>query len=557
MKFSNYYGMDTENDENGVVTLCAVYGEDGKYWIWKKAGEFRKWCDENKDRAPIVFCHNLEYDLVNEFGAFFPYLSLTYLKGKLISAQYGRVKFFDSFNHYRMALKKIGEAFGIKKLAYDIYSEDYVLTDAKIPVMAMAFTRDYLESIGGEMGATAGSSAISVWLNMTGSEFLTGPLDNEWLRAGYAGGRTEIFRSRTEGNIKGYDVNSMYPYCMISEYPMLLNEDLTISKRKGMAECTVSVPTSDYVGPLFWRDAKDRLVYPVGRFRGIWTYDELRYAESLGTKILKVHKSIGSNYCERPFDDYIYTIYAKRKASTNPAEREVLKVILNSLYGKLASRNCITRVVSKYELLKSGNKRIKDVQWIDHNRGLLDFFTPQQRYVNVLWGAMVTANARILLTKYLRQVAPEKLCYCDTDSIYCLDTDLPLSPELGGLKLEKTAKIMTVLQPKAYRLDDDYKAKGVPKPKLNDAGEIVIDFAKQYMEDGLTEFQAPVRFRESLRRKNAKANQWVTKKKGRKTDYTAKALSGYRYFPPIVGEQQDLFTAANVKGVSRNESVVA
>lgn len=589
MIYTDWYGFDTENDKHGVVTLSALAKENGNCSVWKKAGKFREWCDANNEVAPVVICHNLEYDLVNEFGDYYPYLNLTYLKGRLIFAKYKHITFLDSFNHFRMTLKKIGDAFGLKKLDYDIHSEDYVTVDAMIPVKAMCFTRDYIQKLGGEMGATAGSSAMSVWLHMTGDEFLTGPLDTPWLRGGYSGGRTEIFRSYTAGrlkfhdngkpvmvprvdvlnkgpegqkdesrvelmqdrhpDIKGYDVNSMYPYCMLSEFPMMLGEDKTMAKTKGMAEVTVSVPPDMYVGPLVWRDAKKRLVYPVGRFRGTWTYDEIRYAESIGCSVLAVHKAIGGSFCERPFDGFIHTIYAKRKSSTNPAEREVLKTVLNSLYGKLAAKNVITRVVSKHALLKSGSKRISEVTWIDHNRGLLDYHTPQQRTVNVLWGAMVTANARILLTKYLREVPPEKLCYCDTDSIYCLDWELPCNGELGGLKLEKSAKVMSVLQPKAYQLDDFYRAKGIPKPKYNENGDLVIDYAKAYIEDGMAEFEAPIRFRESLRLKEGKPNQWIKRSKSVRTKYAAKGLSGNRYFPPVIGEQTELFdSAVNLKG---------
>lgn len=599
MIYTDWYGMDTENDEKGVVTLVALAKEDGNVTVWEKAGKFREWCDQNTDDSPVVICHNLEYDLVNEFGEYYPYLALTYLGGRLIMAKYNHITFLDSFNHFRMPLAKIGNAFGLKKLEFDIHSKEYVSMDAFIPVKAMAFTRDYIQSIGGEIGSTAGSTAMSVWLAMEGEDYLTGPFDNPWLRAGYSGGRTEIFRRKTygkpifnedgspkmiadplnpgqmtqdrEASIKGFDVNSMYPYCMMTDYPMLVNEDNKLSKLRGMAEVTVSVPHDNYIGPLVHRDARDRLVYPVGVFRGIWTYEEIRYAESIGVKILKIHKAIGGNYTERPFDRFITTIYGRRKQSQNPAEREVLKVVLNSLYGKLASKNRITRVVSKYNLLKNGSKRIGDVKWIDHNRGLLDFSTPQQRYVNVLWGAMITANARILLTKYLRQCPPEKVIYCDTDSIYVNDYDLPCSEELGGLKLEKSAKVMKVLQPKVYQLDTFYKAKGVPKPReiekqkyvdkfgspeawlpglpvpkpiMKGEDTIVLDYARSFMEEGLAEFEAPLRFRQSIGSRRGRVNQWIIQSKSMRTEYSAKILSGDRYYPPVIGQQTELKLSA-------------
>lgn len=599
MIYTNWYGFDTENDKQGKVTLTALVSEEGGIDVWKRAGCFRQWCDDNKDDSPVVICHNLEYDLVNEFAEYYPYLNLTYLHGRLIMAKYGSVAFLDSFNHYRMPLWKIGKAFGIEKLKFDINSPEYVATDAMICLKAMTFTRDYVQSLGGQLGSTAGSTAMSVWLAMEGEDYLTGPFDTPWLRRGYSGGRTEIFRRITKGellfdaagkpvmiedelnpgeqvqdrkaSIKGFDVNSMYPYCMMTDYPMLTNEDPKMVKKKGMAECTVSVPHDMYVGPLVSRDAGGRLVYPVGVFKGIWTYDELAYANSIGVQILKVHKAIGGNYTERPFDHFIETVYARRKASTNPAEREVLKVILNSLYGKLASKSTITRVVSKYNLLKNGSTRMDDVKWIDHNRGLLDFTTPQQRYVNVLWGAMITANARVLLTKYLRQVPPEKLVYCDTDSVYVNDFDLPTSDDLGGLKLEKSAKVMKVLQPKVYQLDSFFKAKGVPKPRevkredyeaswgkvegwlpglsvpkpiMKGESTIVLDYARSFMEEGLAEFEAPLRFRQSIGSKRGKVNQWIMQSKSMRSEYTAKKLSGDRYYPPVLGQQQEMVLTA-------------
>lgn len=544
-RYTDWFGFDTENDEEGKVTLTALASEFGDIEVETEAGKLAKKIDDQEfDDGTAIVMHNLEYDLRNEFGDYYPYLGLTYLKGRLITARYKNVTFLDSFNHYRCALSVIGKAFGLEKGKFDIHDPAYVSVDAQIPVKAMAFTRDYLASLGGRIGATAGSSAMSVWLEMTGEDFLTGPKDDEWLRKGYAGGRVELFRDHAQGAVRGYDVNSMYPNAMLDDFPMVTTEDLGIKKKKGMAEVTISIPHDLHVAPLFHKDANGRMTYPVGVIRGIWCYDEIRYAESVGAKVIKVHKAIGSNYCERPFDEFVTTLYKKRQESTNPAEREVLKCILNSLYGKMAAGRMITRVVSKHDLVKSNSKRLGEVTWIDHNRGLLDFFPPSPRYVNVLWGAQITANARIHLSKLLSSVPPEKLIYCDTDSVYTVDHELPLSPGLGGLKLEHDGKtVMRVLQPKCYQLDDFYKAKGIPKPKLKDDGTIEINFAKQYIEDGMAEFSAPVRFKESIKR-GLPHNKWIPRQKSRKTEYTSKRLYAHRYFPPVLGAQLELFPAA-------------
>lgn len=565
----DWYGFDTENDENGVVTETALISESGAPTVWTKAGPFGEWCEKrmNSKKPAVIICHNLEYDLVNEFGPKkYAEFGLNYLKGRLISAKIGCIKFQDSFNHFRMTLLDIGKALGIQKKEMDIHSPEYVATDAWICLQAMTQARDYIASLGGKIGATSGSSAMSVWSYMTDQEFFTGPHDTPWMRKGYYGGRTEIFRRNSAGNpdgfgydfqdervierlyldkaVRAYDINSMYPYCMLNEFPEYFMDDSPMNKGKGMAEITVSVPHDLFVAPLCHRSINDQLLYPVGVFRGVWTYDEIRQAEKMGAKVLQVHKAIGGNSMVRPFDQFIMTLYAKRKASKSEAERLFLKVLMNALYGKIASRNQVTRTVSRYSLLKTGSKRIEEVKWITYHRGLLDYFTPQQPYVNVLWGAMITAYARNLTMDYMLKVPnPEdKLAYCDTDCVWTLGHEFPVSNELGALKLEKADESCYIPQPKAYRFGDFYRAKGVPRPREGKGG-IIIDHARQYVEQGFTEFQAPIRFRASLNSHKGVANQWVRHQKSRKSPYSAKRLSGEVYYPPCIGHQLELGVA--------------
>lgn len=536
--FTDWYGFDTENDPSGKVTLTALIHENGNHKIWHSAGGFAEWCQQQKGR-PIVICHNLEYDLVNEFREDYPWLNLNYLKGRLISAKLGNVTFRDSVNHFKMPLAVLGESMGINKMKMDIHSEEYVTTDAWICVKAMCYARDYIANLNGKIGATSGSSAVSVWRAMTDDEFMFGPIDTPWLRKGYYGGRTEIFRKRSAGDIIGYDVNSMYPFCMLNSFPESLQQDDHMLKQKGMAEITVSIPKSLYVAPLVYRSTEGRLVYPVGTVRGVWSYDEIRYAEDCGCRVHKVHKTMaGSSLC-RPFDDFIHVLYNKRKTSKNAAERLMLKVLLNSLYGKVASKGEITRVVSRHHLLKSGSPRIAEVKWINAHRGLLDYYTPQQPYVNVAWGSMITAHARLNLTKYLAIVPPEKLIYCDTDSIYVVNHTMPVSNELGGLKEETVKKddVMICYQPKVYQYGDTYVAKGVPRAKYNDIGELISDPAREFIENGFTTFQAPIRFRASLNSHRGEANEWVPHTKSMLTTYKHKTLSNGRYHPPVIEEQ--------------------
>jgi hypothetical protein len=547
-RFDRWYGMDTENDEHGNVVLVCLISESGESTIWKGRGGFSEWCRKQRKHRPVVICHNLEYDLVNEFGSEYPNLALNYLKGRLISAKLGCVTFWDSFNHFRMSLKELGKSVGIEKREMDIYDEAYVTTDAWISLTAMTRARDYIGSIGGSIGPTAGSSAVSVWRTMTDDAYVYGAVDSEWFRKGYYGGRTEIFRREADGIVSGYDVNSMYPYCMLNEFPEYLVDDMGFVREKGIIEATVSVPTDEFVAPLVHRGRDGRLTFPVGCFRGVWTYDEVRFAMERGAKLIKVHTAVGCDSLVRPFDFYIHTLYDKRKRSTDPAERLFLKVMMNSLYGKLATKSTITRTVSRHTMLTKNSSRIDDVVWINKDRGLLEFKTPPADYVNVPWGAMITAYSRLELTRRMHAVNPEKLVYCDTDSIYVEDTEMETSSELGGLKLESSERGMKVLQKKLYRHGDKYVAKGVPRKRTSKEG-IVTDHAMEFFENGSTTFMAPIRFRQSMMMADAVPNRWVSWKKSVRTEFNEKPLLDGRYFPPTIGlEGEFAFTEQSTTG---------
>lgn len=534
-RYTRWFGMDTENDRAGRVIQVCLIDEDGRAKVWNKAGHFARWCEEQTD-SPVVVCHNLEYDLLNEFGDRYHHLQLTYLKNRLINAKCGSVTFLDSFNHFRMPLKKIGEALGLPKLDYDPSNPEYVKRDALIPVIAMTRARDFIAGLQGRIGSTAGSSAMSVWRSMTQDAYLLGPVDNDFYRASYYGGRVEIFKSHAVGQILGYDVNSMYPFVMLNSFPEYLSEDKRMNALKGIADVTIEVPNGSAVAPLPYRSKEGRLLYPVGRFRGVWTYDEIRNAEAAGAQIQKVHCALGGSVLCRPFKEFIEQLYALRMTARDDSEKLFVKTIMNSLYGKFASKNEMTRVVSRYQMTVNRDPRINEVLWISRERGLLTYRTPPQNYVIVPWGAMITSYARLVLYSYLRQVPPDQLMYCDTDSVYTSGGfKFEESSQLGGLKLESRRNYMYVPQPKAYQLDDFYKAKGVPQRRTDEHGNLSRDYAREYIEGGWTCFDAPVRFRESLRRTDGvKANTWITKTRGRVSEYKNKTRRADRYFPPTL-----------------------
>lgn len=299
-----------------------------------------------------------------------------------------------------------------------------------------------------------------------------------FVREGYYGGRVEVYREEWTGPglLTLLDVNSMYPAAMLEPMPVeFANEqEWKVSqygqaREQGLAgfiDCTVEIPDGCYLPPLPYR-TESKLVFPCGKFRGVWASVELENVQRSGGRIVEVHRSIWFK-CERVLASYVRHFYAYRDKSRpdyDEAFDMVAKLLLNSLYGKFGMNE----------------KREKlwffptDEDFADHRLTPLEdamhgaFTEPvetQQPYVVPHIAAWVTAIARSRLWGMMRDILDKdgRVWYCDTDSIVT-DLDYPSSTALGELK--QVCKIERALfaAPKLYFLrqpsgEEYVKAKG-------------------------------------------------------------------------------------------------
>jgi len=112
----------------------------------------------------------------------------------------------------------------------------------------------------------------------------------------------------------------------------------------------------------------------------------------------------------------------------NAAKRDLAKLCLNSMWGKLTDRNdrtlnkIITEPKELYGFLATPGIEVvnlafasDDVVWLSRKRGAEED-VPNLRHTNEVIGAYVTAGARIHLYRYLERLR-ENAIYCDTDSV--------------------------------------------------------------------------------------------------------------------------------------------
>lgn len=497
------------------VTQIAALSLDGKSEYYSKGNikEFKKYIRLEK---AIVYAHNVQYDIGNLFADELDELNVTLIGSRMINARWHGVEFRDSMNLWPMGVKSIGDAFGLKKKELNIRSKGYVFRDVEIVKKALSFTFDMAEEYNVEaMPNTLGSLAVKIWQGLGGSNWYC---DLDFCRAALYGGRVELFEKEAYGKLFWTDINSLYPYVMTYEYPDSIKSLIDI-EGYGVAGVTVQIPNDVFITPLPYRLDSGRIQFPKGKINGIWTFAELRQAIAVGCKILKLHDAVGSKTGSTYYKEFVEHFHKKKneaQAQKNLAKKTFYKLLLNNLYGQLAMRGVITKIIRSQAT---------------------DKWTSLPKHVNYMHGSYVTSYGRIELYKYLNKIG-KKLIYCDTDStiFHGPISSFALGKELGQMQLVTKGKYCETYNPKTYVFDHEYVAKGVPKLK-----------AKDYITNKVVEYDQPYKFRDAIRffeRGNTKKlSVWRPIEKKLVSEYDLKRLGDDgRFYPkePMEDTKQEL-----------------
>lgn len=555
----NFICFDTEDNskelmqagksgfEKKVTQIAAITAEGAKYYNKGDVKAFLKYLQRTKEK--YIYSLNIQYELGNLFGDELDKLDVVMVGGRTIRATWGNKIFVDVFNIWPMSVKKLGEAFGLKKLETDNMAEDkeYVFRDVEIIRQAMLFAWQFVDSLGLEyLPATLGGLCVKVWKHWGGENCHD---STELSREAYYGGRVELFRDcDVSGEIAWTDINSLYPFVMQNKFPAMLEDWGTKLPDYGIATVTMKQPQSDLV-TLPFRNAKGRILYPWGKFKGTWTIAEINEAVRNGATIDKVHTCMGTNDYMIPYSTFVNRLYNARLASKSEAERLFYKLLMNNLYGRLGTSGTIGRSVwqtdrNKFDGVPYGEKV------------LVNYSMPLSEETNWAHAAYVTAYGRIDLLGYMQKIGAPNLIYIDTDSNIFDCPGLRVSRDaipfktgnkLGEMKVEQRCSVCQqkyvgetckehngvaldwwngceTYAPKLYKVNKIFKAKGVP-----------VKHAEQFIRKGHAEFDLPFKMREAIRffdRKNArKLSVWRNVQKWRREKYDRKNLVDGRFFP--------------------------
>lgn len=395
-------------------------------------------------------------------------------------------RFLDSFKLIPTSLDNAAKGFGLEgKLKHDLnlpetdprWSE-YNKQDCVQNYRVVEKFHHYVENVLlGEVGITAPSTAMKLLRR----QYLKEPVPrsehtHEFIRKGYVGGRCEAFCKKGE-NLYYYDFNSSYPASMRGMMPAGHATEwdghppLRLQKNKlGFVECEVSVPASLHI-PVLPVKLDEKLIFPVGRLKGIWSWPELELAREHGAIITHWGHSVW--YDPVPlFDEFVDDLYAYRDKSNpkyNSGLEAVVKILLNATYGKFGMKTLRKKLYlySDPELPKNAVPATGDpdsLLWYADEECDAPYVMPQV-------SAWVTSQSRILLYSGIESVHVRggNVYYVDTDSILC-DVELPSSSVLGELKNEipEWGGLITgeFLGPKMYIL----KTPGWEKAKVKAKG---------------------------------------------------------------------------------------
>ncbi len=360
--------------------------------------------------------------------------------------------FVDSYWLLKDKLANLAKFVGMEKGEVDFEDSnmavliEYNELDCTILWHAISQFEAVLQSLGGQLQMTLASCSMFLFRHKYLTRTIaTSPQVNAVSRESYVASRVEIFERECE-EATYYDINSSFPYAMTFDAPgNLINSTSTLPDHDlCLADCEIEVPEM-HLPPLAYR-AHMRVYFPTGKWRQWFTGVDLRLLQETGGKILKVHECLHF----APFSDlrdFATDLYARRLAAPDDMQKLVLKLLLNSLYGKFGEGSTKTSMICFPDSPPEG----EHVSMLMPGVFLVDR-EAEVAHAHVPISAHITSKAREVLYRYMERSGSYH--YCDTDGFSTNNPDVATGSGLGSLKREMSIAKGRFYRPKVYELHD-------------------------------------------------------------------------------------------------------
>lgn len=392
-----------------------------------------------------------------------------------------RVKIYDSFKVIPLSVKRMAKDYGLDEgkgeLDYEAYREpghiltdeekDYIRRDVQIVAHVLV---EFIDE--GLTKMTAGSNALYTYKKMLGGDNGFRKMypeiteeEDAFIRKAYRGGFTYA-DPRHSGKEVGagivFDVNSLYPSVM---------HDCKLPYGKpewfaGKPPCNPKRPLWVAAVSCRFKVKKDHI--PCIQLKGNFRFKQTEYLDKSGVEVVFTVTNVDwvlinmqydvknvewlGGFCFKAndwqFKEYVDKFTEQKIQAAKegkPGKRQIAKLMLNSLYGKFA-----TRIEVK------GRRPMLDADGIVR---YMDMEVQKRKPVYLPVGVFVTAYARFKTITSAQSVY-DRFLYADTDSLHLLGTDIPANLDvdpfrLGAWKHESTFTRAKFLRAKCYTEEID------------------------------------------------------------------------------------------------------
>lgn len=410
------------------------------------------------DKRVIAYAHNGgKFDFIYML----PYVGETkvqIINSRIVSMFIGACELRDSFAIIPEPLKKFGAK---KEIDYGKLEasmrhlhkeeiEEYLFYDVKILYDAVTQYRN----IAGTR-TTIASNALSFARKLGIDPGKTNHTFDREMRNYYYGGRCECFQGGTHKNIKLLDIHSAYPAAMI-QYHATGNQLIASDDFEGMTDDEINRSfiklecTSNGAFPKRIGGADGGLSFPYEFDEYYVTGWEYNAATQLGLISDISIKTVIWTRETITFKDYVthwFEYKARHDKTTDPVNYTIGKIMMNSLYGKLAQNPAR---YYDYKIVEAGTEVEHEKGWelqteydgheIHRRESLWKWkyelgvqWQAKTLYKNVATGASITGYVRAILLRAMHQVGIENVIYCDTDGLVLKSTADTSKLDLGKL----------------------------------------------------------------------------------------------------------------------------